>query len=209
MRGGVIAFTCALLFASAALGADSPVPAIADDEEYAVFAAVLFPQLPDVPDGGESRELFLARHRDRVRLDGFLAPAYTIAEGTDAGSPLTARNDPEGPDPALIADYNGKNRAPHRIDGEKLARMVPAGRVKLAPHSERARLFPGGRGAGLPDASLVWLSRVGFNADRTRAAVHVACRTGQEMGVAYLVLLHKSAKTGQWVLSSTTMTRVY
>lgn len=214
MRGRLTSFTALLLFASAALGAESSLPVITDDEEYAVFAAVLFPNPPEIPDGVESRELFLAGHRDRVRLDGVLGPAYTIAGATEPGSPLTLRNHPEAPDAALVADYNGKNAASHRIDGEKLGRLVPAGRVKLLSDSERGRLsgagLRGGRqGARLLDGSIVWLSRVGFNADRTRAAVHIACRAEQEMGAAYLVHLEKSAKTGKWLLSGTAMTRMY
>jgi hypothetical protein len=214
MRGRLIAFACLFLFASAAPGADPSLPLIPDEEEHAVFAAVLFPNPPEIPDGVESRELLLAKYRDRVRLDGFLAPTYAIAEATEAGSPLRSQDRPEGPDAALVADYNGKNAASHRIDGEKLTRLLPAGRVRLLADSEREPLLGAGRsdarqGAGLLDSSVVWLSRVGFNAERTRAAVHVACRTGQEMGAAYLVLLEKSGKTGKWLLSGTTMTRMY
>jgi hypothetical protein len=197
-----------------AAGFAADAPTIPDDEEHAVFAAVLFPTQPEIPATVTNEALFLAQYRDRVRLDGVLGTDYTIAEGTAPGPPLKPGEAANGPDAALIADYNAKNVATHRIDGEKLARLLPGRRVRFLQDDVRERVFRAGGweayratvlGAG---NGITWLSRVGFNADRTRAVVHIRHQADAEMGAAYLVFLERSATTGRWVLSRTVMTRM-
>jgi hypothetical protein len=196
-----------------AAAAENPAPLVPDDEEYAVFAAVLFPPKPEVPANVPNEALFMAQYRDRVRLDGVLANDYTIAEETAPGSPLKPDSRPESSDAALIIDYNTKNTSTYRIDGDTLARLLPGRRIRMLQEDVRQRIFRAGGweayratvlGAG---SGIVWLSRVGFNTDRTRAAVHIRHQADYEMGVAYRVFLEKSPKTGTWLLSSTVMTR--
>lgn len=213
MRTGAVPLVLAALMAVTSLGAAATgaAPVIPDDEEYAVFAAVLSPPKPEVPDGVKNEALFLAEYRDRVRLDGIPGDAYTVAELTAPGSPPRPRPGPDGP---LVADYNAKNGAQYRIEAEKLSRALPNGRVRILPEAERPRLFGGERGKAQGGHAalgreVVSLSRVGFNENRSRAVVHVGCQADLEMGVAYLVFLEKSAKTGRWLLSGTVRTRIH
>jgi hypothetical protein len=200
--------------AAAAFAAETPAPAIPDDEEYAVFAAVLFPSKPEIPADVTNEALFLAQYRDRVRLDGVLANHYTIAEATAAGSPVKPPAQSASRNATLMSDYTVKNAAAYRIDGEKLQRLLPGRRIRILQEDVRRRVFQtGGWEAyratvrGVSDG-IVWLSRVGFDADRTRAVVHIRHQADAEMGAGYLVFLEKSTKTDAWLLTGTVVTRI-
>jgi hypothetical protein len=197
----------AALFAAAGVAAgaaETPAPFIPDDEEYAVFAAVLFPHKPEMPDTVTDEARVLAEHRTRVDL-GTLATHYNLAEETwrESLKPWDA-----GPDLTMIADFNAKNTSHYRIDGEKLMRLVPSQRVRI--HSDGQT-----QGWDAPRPTPLWrangitfLSRVGFNPDRTQALVYIHHQGNPRQGVGYLVFLVRSGKTGNWLLSGTLMTTI-
>jgi hypothetical protein len=216
MKGAIGSLALVALFAAAAMAA-APVattlPLIPDDEEYAVFGAILFPNKPEIPAHVQDEALYMLKYRDRVRLDGVHGSPYMIAEGT-ARERREPRDAPEGRDAAMLADYNTKNATPHRRESAKLSRLGPSRHVTMIAEDEIARLFGPGRGweefrQRFPfQGGIVRFSRVGFNEDKSRAVVHVSCQADYEMGVAYLVFLEKSAKSGNWLLLGTVLTRI-
>lgn len=214
MKGAFGSLTLVALFAAAVVAA-APLPLIPDDEEYAVFGAVLFPNKPEIPAHVQDEALYMLKYRDRVRLEGIHGGLYTIAEGTAREERrLEPRDAPEGRDAAMLADYNTKNAAPHRLDGAKLSRLGPTRHVTMIAEDELARLFGTGRGweefrQRFPfQGGIVRFSRVGFSEDKSRAVVHVSCQADYKMGVAYRVFLEKSTKTGNWLLLGTVLTRI-
>ncbi len=217
MKGAIGSLALVALFAAAAIAAaptEATLPLIPDDEEYAVFGAVLFPNKPEIPANVQDEARYMLEYRDRVRLDGIRGGPYTIAEGTARERRLEPRNAPERRDTAMLADYNAKNATSHRLDGAKLSRLGPTRQVTMITEDELARLFGPGRGweevrRRFPfQGGIVRFSRVGFNEDKTRAVVHVSCQADYEMGVAYLVFLEKSTKSGNWLLLGTVLTRI-
>jgi hypothetical protein len=203
----------ALLFLLAACtlaGAGPRECVVEDEEEYAVLAAVLFPNDPEIPGemtGGIQREAWLESRR--VRLDGFHGGDYRILDAS-----MTGRLS-ETEAPGTAADYNSRNRNACTFLPERLRACVPpGGRIHLmdaAPLRKEGSPFsetPEGAGSIL-GPEIVRLSRPGFDEARTRAVVEVDLAAGPEMGVGYRVHLEKSAKTGAWILTGAARTRVY
>lgn len=194
------------LFSLVAVGfAQSPC-SIQDEEEYAVMAAVLFPNPPDIPDDMKDdvqRKAYQAKAT--VRLDGFHGGSYTIEDETTA-SKIT-----KGADPVTVDDFNRKNEKACKIAGVKLLARIPAGkRVTVISAEEVRSIFasPSGKGGGWDEfrkrypfaGEIAYLSRPGFNPDRTKAVMEVRMQAGYEMGVGYRVYLEKSSKTGKWII---------
>jgi hypothetical protein len=187
---------------------------IEDEEEYAVFAAVLFPYPPEVPDG-MTDELQQKAHiaSKTIRLSGFHGNHYTMEDESSNG-----RIERDS-DQAMIADYNKKNSRPCRIDGAQLLRRVPAGKhVTIVSAEEVRKIFSEGFGKGTgwktfrqeyPFASgLAYLSRPGFDETRSKAVIGASHNADYRMGVGYRVFLEKSAKTGKWIIVGAYMTRI-
>ena len=217
MKGTLGSLALVALFAAAAAAAaptEAPLSLIPDDEEYAVFGAVLFPNNPEIPANVQDKALYMLKYRDRVRLEGVEGGPYMVAEGTARERRLEPRDAPEGRDAAMLADYNAKNATPHRLGGAKLSWLGPTRHVTMIAEDEIARLFGPGRGweelrRRFPfQGGIVRFSRVGFNEDKSRAVVHVSCQADYEMGVAYLVFLERSTKSGNWLLLGTVLTRI-
>ena len=181
---------------------------IQEDEEYAVMAAVLFPNEPDIPES-ITDELSRKVYRDRatVRLSGFHGSSYTLEDETTP-SKMTGEADP-----FTVNDYNKKNEQACRIDGPRfLARIPPEKRTRVTVISaeEVRKLFSAGSGKGggwrefrkkHPFAGgLVHFSRPGFNEARHRAVIEANCQADYEMGIGYRIHLEKSPKTGKWVM---------
>jgi|GEM_PF-1126852 hypothetical protein len=181
---------------------------IQEDEEYAVMAAVLFPNEPDIPEN-ITDELSRKVYRDRasVRLSGFHGSSYTLEDETTA-SKMTGEADP-----FTVIDYNRKNEQACRIDGARfLARIPPEKktRVSVISAEEVRKLFSAGSGKGggwrefrkkYPFAGgIVYFSRPGFNEARDRAVIEANCQADYEMGIGYRIHLEKSPKTGKWVM---------
>lgn len=187
------------LTVSAALASDD-VPLITDTVEYEVFAAVLFPEKPEVPAGivdPAERRKHLDGHR--VRLDGVHSGRYELSGLTITGS------QPNGADEALAEDFNLKNGRAGRIDREKLLAAAPKGaHLSLVPPPTISRSTAHGL-----DAGVTCLSRPGFNRDRTKAMLQINHLAGPEMGAGYLVYLEKSAASGKWSITGAVLNRRY
>lgn len=181
---------------------------IQEDEEYAVMAAVLFPNEPDIPEG-ITDELARKVYRDRatVRLSGFHGSSYTLEDET------TASKRTGEADPFTVNDYNRKNEQACRIDGARLLAHIPPEkrtRVTVISADEVRKLFSSGSGKGggwrefrkkYPFAGgIVYFSRPGFNKARNRAVIEANCQADYEMGIGYRIHLEKSPKTGKWVM---------
>lgn len=208
-------FATFILMAGAALAAD--IPAISDDEEYKIYAAVLFPDEPDIGPDTASGIKSDPRRRDlpfqsRPRLDGIgvNSPFLVIDEDTDPNQSLTSPTD--GRDASLVRDFNLKNKTPGKILKEKLVPFLPKGqRVEILSAEARGRLFSSDAEnrdgwdkfrRNYPFASgIVDFSRVGFNEQRTRAVVFVRNQAHYTIGVGYIVYLQKSDATGKWSMT--------
>ncbi len=181
---------------------------IQEDEEYAVMAAVLFPNEPDIPES-ITDELARKLYRDRatVRLSGFHGSSYTLEDET------TASKRTGEADPFTVNDYNRKNEQTCRIDGARLLAHIPPEkrtRVTVISADEVRKLFSSGSGKGggwrefrkkYPFAGgIVYFSRPGFNKARNRAVIEANCQADYEMGIGYRIHLEKSPKTGKWVM---------
>jgi hypothetical protein len=185
---------------------------IEDDEEYAVFAAVLFPNEPDVPDRIKDplrREAYLALASPR--LEGFQGSSYRIRNET-----ITDEGDKRSRE-FIEIDFRKKNGEACRIDAARLRPHLPSDALVSLVDAREARgatapQLGNGREEGLPTKSLfdgmTYLSRPGFNEKRTEATVEAHHQAAPEMGVGYRVYLAKSTKTGKWFITSVRKTRM-
>jgi hypothetical protein len=188
---------------------------IQEDEEYAVMAAVLFPNEPDIPEN-ITDELSRKVYRDRatVRLSGFHGSSYTVEDETTP-SKMTGEADP-----FTVNDYNRKNEKTCRIDGARFLAHIPPEkktRVTVISAEEVRKIFSAGSGKGggwnefrkkYPFAGgMVYFSRPGFNEARNRAVIEANCQADYEMGIGYRIHLEKSPKTGKWVMVNGDMSR--
>lgn len=201
----LLALLAAMTIAAGA--GEKTAPLIPDDEEYEVFAAVLFPHKPELPDTVTDEACSLAEYRTRIGL-GTLATHYNIRDETMSGSPLKPDDHTSGPDAPMIADFIARNASTYRIDRERLTRLVPGHRVRM--HSDREfQSWDAYRSTPLWQANgITFLSRVGFDPSRTQAVVYIHHQGNPRMGVGYVVFLEKSAKTGKWLLSRAMMTTI-
>lgn len=175
---------------------------ITDDSEYAVFAAVLFPGEPEVPDSIRSDlEKRAYRDRRRIRLDGIHSNRYLVSRFTVTGS-----QSEKGLDQALIADYNTRNTQAFMIDEVKLRAVTPKrGDITLVSPPDISKRADGEQ----LRSGMTCLSRPGFNKDRTKAVLQINHVADYEMGVGYLVYLEKSSKSGAWVMTGAVLNRRY
>ena len=184
-----------------------------DDEEYAVLAAVLFPNDPDIPDGMKSdpeRDAYLASVT--VNLSGFHGSSYRLQDET------VSQKAAKEPEQFMDKDFYGKNGQACKIDGGRLLAHVPqGGRVGFVTAEEIHKAFiewlHGGEGRETfrrrpAFGGVTYLSRPGFNESRTEARVEAHHQAGPEMGVGYRVYLQKSPKTGKWFITGAKRTRI-
>jgi len=199
-----------LLGACTLAGAGPGECVVEDEEEYAVLAAVLFPNDPEIPGemtGGIQRKAWLESRR--VRLDGFHGSDYRVLDASMTGEI------PELDVPYTGDDFNRRNRESCRFVAERLRDHVPPGGTvalidaESAPRKVSAFSGTSAAGGSLPGREIVRLSRPGFDPDRIHAVVRVDLQAGGEMGVGYRVYLDKSKTTGKWILTGAARTRVY
>lgn len=196
-------FTCCCISVSPLLAGC----VIEDDEEYAVLAAVLFPNEPDMPDrimNDLEREAY--RSMARPRMSGFASSSYRLRSET-----IRETEPPKSRD-FMDRDYYEKNKQACTIDGARLRAHLPGDdcvRLAAAEETEKETPFPKGGGLeGRLFAGMTYLSRPGFNKDRTEAVVEAHHQAHPLMGVGYRVYLKKSPKTGQWVITAAQRTRI-
>lgn len=202
------------LFSLVAVGFAQNPCTIQEEEEYAVMAAVLFPNPPDIPDNMKDdlqRKAYQAGAT--VRLDGFHGGFYTIEDETMTSKMMSPS------DRVMVDDFNKKNGQVCKIDEAKLLARIPAGkRVTVISAEEVRKIFSSasGKGGGWDEfrkrypfaGEIAYLSRPGFNQEQTRAVIDVNMQAGYEMGVGYHVYLEKSPKTGKWVIVGGVMSRI-
>jgi hypothetical protein len=214
LKKSCFAFSLLLFCGIAAAGSDTQECLVEDDAEYAVIAAALFPNEPEIPEGMTTeleRDAYLAVHR--IRLDGFHGSSYRIQDAS-MSSETTGETDP-----VLAADFNRKNSRSCRFIEKKLQdRLSPGEFVNLVGAEEAWEkhpllpAVPGEEGIGyesIGGGEIVRLSRPGFDASKTHAVLDVDLQAGPEMGVGYHVFLEKSSKTGEWLLTGADRTRIY
>ena len=184
-----------------------------DDEEYAVLAAVLFPNEPDIPDGMET-DLERNAYVDSVwvNLSGFHGSSYRIQDET------VPQKSAKVPDQFMDKDFYEKNGQACKIDEARLLAHVPeGGHVSFVTAGEIGKAFTewlrGGEGREMSRkratfGGVTYLSRPGFNESRTEAMVEAHHQAGPEMGVGYRVYLQKSPKTGKWFITGASRTRI-
>jgi hypothetical protein len=192
--------------------AESEYSPIDDDEEYRVFAAVLFPSKPEIPDEIKNDPLKRDMYRlSQPDLDGLdLNSTFMTVQETTRGQKI--RPDADGSDASLIEDFNRKNEKSARIVKEKLAVHLPkAQSVHIITREEMAKLFRGKGGweeyrRRFPlSGGIKTFSCVGFNPSRTRAAVFIRHQADYEMGIGYVIYLDKSATSGQWIMTASVL----
>jgi hypothetical protein len=196
--------------------AGEEVPAIEDDEEYRVYAAVLFPNKPEIPDAIKDdplrRDLYLS---ERPRLDGLgLGNGDAVVDEQTTGS--QKRRPPEdGTDDPMGADFNRKNEKPARLLMGKLMAHLPKNQsIHIITVEERNKLLRARDGwdqfrQKFPFAGgIKTFSRVGFDPARARAVVFIHHQAHYRMGVGYLIFLDKSATSGKWIIAGAFPTRI-
>lgn len=189
--------------------AGEEVPAIEDDEEYRVYAAVLFPNKLEIPDAIKDdllrRDLYLS---ERPRLDGLGLGnrSAVVCEQTNVNKTMRPADD--GSLTALGEDFNRKTEKPARLSKEKLLANLPKDNgVRIITDEEMSELFRKRDGwdrfrQKYPFAGgIKGVSRVGFDPTRTQAVVFVGHQADYRMGVGYWIYLEKSASSGKWIIS--------
>lgn len=179
-----------------------------NEDGYAVLAAVLFPNDPEIPDqiqGDLERKAYLSLKT--VRLDGFHGSSYVIREETMIASLK------KGPDQYLAEDFSRRNKSSCRLDPAILTASAPKG-----AHVEFIRTSNAGMDltsqtadATVPLAGKGYatLSLPGFSRKGDLAVVEVDYKAGAEMGAGYRVFLEKSRKSGKWIITGADQTRMY
>ena len=189
--------------------AGEEVPAIEDDEEYRVYAAVLFPNKPEIPDAIKDdplqRDLYLS---ERPRLDGLGLGSRSAVVYEQTKVNKTMRPADDGSHTALGEDFNRKTAKPARLSKEKLMANLPKDiGVRIITDGEMSELFRKRDGwdrfrQKYPFAGgIKGFSRVGFDPARTQAVVFVSHQAHYRMGVGYWIYLEKSASSGKWIIS--------
>jgi hypothetical protein len=177
-----------------------------DEEEYAVLAAVLFPNPPEAPKEMRSdieRNAWLASRR--VRLDGFHGSHYLLQDETMPSK--SARNQ----DKDFILDFNAKNGQSCKLVASRLQVYLSSENSVAFKSAVEIRKQNSISSANndIIRGEIVRLTRPGFNKGKTAAMVEADLQAGPEMGVGYRVYLEKSPTTGKWIITGADRTRMY
>lgn len=97
----------------------------------------------------------------------------------------------------IVKDFNGKNMASYRLDEDAFPRD---GNLKITLRTGKERPSPFMQG-------WTWVSRAGFNKERTKAVVYVSHASGPRSGVGYFVTLEK--QQGQWAITGSHIAMMY
>lgn len=184
------------------LYAGEDAPFIANDEEYAVIAAVLFPDahhpaLDSAKEPARKDDPF----RYITRLDGIPSSYFSLSRQTTTGSLPD-----KGFDSTMVDDFNRKNAKAHQIDPVKFAAAAPkeSGVTLITPKGFSMDEEPRGVRSGA-----TYISRPGFNKAGTEAVLDVSHVAGYEMGIGYRVILEKSPRDGKWRIVDAAINRRY
>lgn len=98
-------------------------------------------------------------------------------------------------EPALIDNFNKKNDKPSALEDK----FSSTGGLTIKIRSGEAEsVFDSGR---------TWVSRVGFNADKTRALLYVQHAATPESGIAYFVFLDKADSA--WKVNGSIVAKIF
>jgi hypothetical protein len=177
-----------------------------EEEEYRVFTDFLKIENNYIP-AAEEASLSAEEKAYRLLLKGFDFPSE--GAGGIVVSQMTANNRRldkriatalKISDAAIIDDYEAKNKNTYKLKDKFLVEKDVAILTE-----ERAKNIFTSRGGWMefhkkyPFASgLIYLSRIGFNKDKTLAVFYVANPVDSEMGKGYMVLMEKNK--GGWRL---------
>jgi len=171
-----------------------------DDEEYAVYSAVLFPET------GGGRQTPVSNPSDLLRpppeLAGIWPGPYTIFSSTMTISAKAS----DGNDAALLEDFNRKNSQACPIEGDRLRATLPEAdrsRIQLTASvdvkPQKVAIAPG----------FVRLSRVGFNTPKTEAVVEIHAIYSPEAGIGYRAFFQRTSPEVPWRLIDARKTRQF
>ena len=179
-------------------------PLLTDAEEYAVFAAVLFPMEQTSIDPNTKLDPQQKAYSDAhsMKLDGITGNNYRLSRFT-----IDETNKPDkGSDQGMTADYNRRNQQAFRLDEKRLLPLIPKkGMVILVDPVEKKILEKG----IISSSETTYISRPGFNQDMTQAILQINHVADPEMGVGYQVYLEKSSLTGTWMIIGFDLNRRY
>ncbi|MDD5285974.1 MAG: hypothetical protein PHD54_08950 [Desulfuromonadaceae bacterium] len=190
-----------LLNASPSSHASEDNPLITDDEEYAVFAALLFPGTPksaaNIIDPARKDSTFL----NSPSLDGIPSDFFNLSRRTSVRL-LTNKK----LDRTIVDDFNRKNSTEYQIDPDKFAAVTPKGSGVTLITPKRFSMDDKPRRTG---PGTTYISRPGFNRTRTEAVIEVSHVADPEMGIGYQVMLNKSPQDGTWRIVDAIVNRMY
>ena len=159
---------------------DGPPLLTAEDESYAVYAAVL--------------------NEGELRGKNFVIDDQTVA-GVRFTMPKTYYRESLGLERETVSDYFARNAESHPLYHLGIAQgghIFLSGR-EVFDHFDLASDGWDDFYARFPDADgVAYFSRVGFDAGRSQALVYVGYNCGMDCGAAKFVVLDKSH--GQWVV---------
>lgn len=183
--------------------AEKNAPLITDVEEYAVFAAVLFPMEPALAANTkaepEQKKIFEAHP---MKLEGITGNRYRLSRFTISG-----HKPDKGSDQEMIGDYNRRNEEVFSLDEKRFLPFIPKTGMVILVDPGEDKIIGKDR---ISSAETTYMSRPGFNQKMTRAMLQINHVADPEMGVGYQVYLEKSPLTGGiWTIIGFELNRRY
>lgn len=105
----------------------------------------------------------------------------------------------EGIDPAMVADFNASNDRPYTLEPGFKAEAGREPKIRIRRQEARSE--------GVFDSGRTWVSRVGFNKDKTEAMVYVQHVATPESGIAHFVFLRKV--DGEWMIDGSIVDKIF
>jgi hypothetical protein len=199
---------CLLLFVQTlATGSDQRV---LDAEEYAVIAAVLFRtgQDMDARKNDKRENGLFSGHADLTGIPSSFIRLYQMT--------VQGKLDTKAEEISIAVDYNRRNALSCTMETSKLLPLVPKGTsLSLVSREEqRTSLYANesrdaSRSRRSISSGVTYVSRPGFNTQRTVAIIQINHVADAEMGVGYRAYLKKSSGTGTWLLMDVVLNRRY
>jgi hypothetical protein len=188
----------------------------AADQEYAVYAALLFPEHSDAENtvANASPNSNLPVHqRMRVDLQGIVPGPYTILLTTQTAEAAQTASI----DRIMAEDFSQKNQSGCDLDAERFRSQIPLDKrsqVTFLSEEKRKSIFQAGgweafRRSPIGASGITRLSRAGFNADQTLAMVDIQTISDYEMGIGYRVMLKRAPGQQGWVMIEASVNRMF
>lgn len=148
----------------------------------------------------EEYEVYIAVF-DAKKLDG-IPFSYVVLEQKTLKEKIRKENWKDI-DSFLIDDFNRKNKREHVLEDKfpKYKSLSGHRNLNIEVRSKTDKSF------GPFDMGKTYVSRVGFNRNKTQALVYVQHVAGPEMGVGHYVLLDKLG--GKWAIAGSGIGRIF